>query len=377
MNIQEDKISELLSCHHASSGITGTIALFKDDDLGFSISCADAGRPFHTILGAHTAYGLASAAKLFTAIAALLLIQQRKLALDTSVRDIFGDAFPYLSAEMTIHQLIIHTSGISEYFNDCEPQGFESVWKSTPTYRVREPKDFISLIQTCSTSPRQQGLFKYRNSGYVALGLIVEAVSGQSFYRFVEGNIFESADMTDSGYFHVDMLPNHATVGYLKDGSGRWKSNLFSIPARGGGEGGAYCSPRDMHRLWRAILGGKLLDAPTRQKFLSPQVQDGSDGEWFYSFGYWINQVGNEVIKYTCVGEDPGCSVRYFYYPRNDSALSVFTNVSDGAGKLSVDLQNMLWGSFNQKACEPETLNTCTTALSSCSTQRVCVENVE
>jgi len=80
---------------------------------------------------------------------------------------------------------------------------------------------------------------KYNNAGYILLGMVVEAVSGLHFTDYIGKNIFEKAEMTDAGYFAQDMLPRNTALGYIETESGL-KTNIFSIPAKGGPDGGAY-----------------------------------------------------------------------------------------------------------------------------------------
>lgn len=360
-----DRIESVFEDAFLQKGISGTVSIFNKSDCVFTTSKSDSSRPFYTALGQQTSYGLASGAKLYTALAILTLIDQHEITFDTTLASVLDKEFPSINPDITVFQLLTHTSGISDYYNECEVNGYQKTWQNTPVYTIRKPDDFKKLISKCNSSDNNDREFSYKNSGYILLGLILEKVTESDFHTYLQGHLFNKIGMTASGYYSTDDLPQHATVGYLNDRD-KWKANIHSIPAVGGGEGGAYSSADDLHKLWRFIISGELLSPKLTDHFLSPQVQDGCDGEWFYAFGYWINIVAGKVIKYTCIGEDPGCSIRYFYYPESDTALSVFTNTSSGSGELSVQLQKQLLGSSPGAKDEPQTLSSCTTALSSC-----------
>lgn len=357
-NTTED-IKRLLE-HHQTQGFSGLVCIDHHGEILHQQALLQAGMPMQT-LDFGTAFGLASAGKLLTALAIFKLIGQGHLALKDAINNYLPERLNSPS-EVTVWHLLTHTSGIEEFFDESISDGYGELWRRHPVYAFRRPQDYLPLLQPLAFSKAQLGVYEYKNSAYILLGLIVEEISGQSFVDYVEKNILADAGMTQSGYFESDQLPAHAVHGFVP-GCVRtsWRTNVFSIPPRGGGEGGAYCSPRDLARLWNAIVQGDIL-GPLTAQFLSPQIQDGCDGEWHYAYGFWINRVG-DTARYVSVGEDPGCSVRYSFYPQDGIGIGIFCNVGSRAGPMSVDLQKTIYPLVHRKAGEPATLLTCSTAL--------------
>ncbi|MDZ5035194.1 serine hydrolase domain-containing protein, partial [Clostridium perfringens] len=137
-----------------------------------------------------------------------------------------------------------HTSGLPDYF-------YEDFTEITiPKYMLKEPKDFLPsmIMQKSIFKPGEK--YQYNNGGYVILAYIVEKVSGMRFIDFVKEHIFDVLEMNSSGYFSMDMLPKNCAYGYEENSDGTLKTNIFSIPIIGGGDGGVFVTANDISKLW-------------------------------------------------------------------------------------------------------------------------------
>ncbi|WP_260663558.1 serine hydrolase domain-containing protein [Enterococcus casseliflavus] len=177
---------------------------------------------------------------------------------------------------------------------------------------------------------------KYNNAGYIFLGMVVEAVSGLHFTDYIEKNIFEKAEMTDAGYFAQDTLPRNAALGYIETESGL-KTNIFSIPAKGGPDGGAYVSVEDLEKFWHALISGQLLSKTMTEIFLTPQVYE--EDEFFYGYGGLMKVVEQQVVKYIQMGYDPGVNYHSVYYPDQQLLIAVCSNKSAHAYEMQEVLE--------------------------------------
>ena len=102
--------------------------------------------------------------------------------------------------------------------------------------------------------------FHYNNAGFIILGLIIEEQTGIKFTEYIEKNIFNPIGMNDSGYFSLDRLPRHTALGYIKDETNQnWRTNAYSIPIKGGADGGAYVTAPDMLKFWVALFNNEIL----------------------------------------------------------------------------------------------------------------------
>ena len=144
--------------------------------------------------------------KQFTAIAILILEEQGKLKVTDPVSK-YIPSYPN-GSNITIHQLLTHTSGIKDFTKMKSLQDIAQK-EMTPEQMVdffkNEPVDF---------APGEN--FEYNNSGYVVLGYIIELTSGGSYEDFIKKNIFDKAGMTNSYYASDRKIIKNRAYGYHK-----------------------------------------------------------------------------------------------------------------------------------------------------------------
>ena len=216
--------------------------------------------------GQGTRFNLASVGKLFTAVSILQLVQAGKVTLDATVGSYLPDyPNPAVCESVTLRHLLHHASGLDDIFTEA----FERASKE----RFREPKDFLPLFADKALAFQPGTDFRYSNAGFLVLGLVIEKMSGQSYFEFVQGQVFQPAAMQDSGFFEADEPTKHLAVGYLpnKNRPGHWLANTFLHVVKGGPAGGGYATAADLDRFVRALVGGKLLDAKHTRLALTPQ----------------------------------------------------------------------------------------------------------
>jgi CubicO group peptidase (beta-lactamase class C family) len=322
-------LNQVISGIQSSIDFSGTVLV---EDGNGPAPCASFGfsnRADQLKNNADTRFGIASGCKLFTAIAICQLVDDGKLTFDTKLRDCLDVEFPSFNEEITIHHLLTHTSGIPDYFDEEIMDDFEELWLTRPMYNIRSLSDFLPMFQNEQMKAAPGEAFHYNNAGYILLGLIVEKVSKKLFTDYVQKYIFKRAGMTDSGYFSFDRLPSNTAIGYIDDPDGTWKTNIYSLPVKGGSDGGAYISVNDMGKLWKALFGHLLLTEDTLAKLLTPHAQ--ADDTNYYGYGVWIKKESGQVSKYHVMGYDPGVSFHSAYYPATQTIAVVCSNKSEGA----------------------------------------------
>ncbi|MQR94431.1 serine hydrolase domain-containing protein [Fictibacillus phosphorivorans] len=278
----------------------------------------------------HTRFGIASGCKVFTAVAISQLVEKRMISFDTKLIDCLDIPFKHISSEVTVHHLLTHTSGIPDYFDEEFMDDFEELWVKNPMYHIRRLEDFLPLFQDQPMKNQVGASFSYNNAGFILLGLIVEKASGLVFSDYVQKNILDKADMTDSGYFSFDSLPANTATGYIENSDGTWKTNIYSLPVKGGADGGAFVTAYDMSKFWRALMGYQLLNERNTRQLLTPYTQVNDTG--FYGYGIWIKKdIENNIFKYHVMGYDPGVSFHSAHYPDVSINVVICSNKSDGA----------------------------------------------
>ncbi len=202
-----------------------------------------------------TNYRLASISKQFTAAAILLLAEQGALALDDRARRWLPE-LPSTQDAITIHHLLSHTSGLIDY---------EDI---IPADRV-EPLRDADVLALLEHEPRRHfapgSAWRYSNSGYALLALIVERASGKTFPAFLRERIFVPLGMQDS-LAYVEGAPAIArrAFGYSSI-DGKWMRTDQSLTSSVLGDGGIYSSIDDLARWDAAWYDDRLLDVKSRQ----------------------------------------------------------------------------------------------------------------
>jgi len=290
-----------------------------------------------------TKFPIASGSKIFTSVAICMLVEMGKITFKSKLTDCVDIEFPFFDQDITIHHLLTHTSGVPDYFDEEEMDDYEVLWESMPMYQMRSPKDFLPMFQNGRMKAEVGNSFRYNNSGYILLGLVVEHIAKCSFTDFVEKHIFHKVGMSDSGYFEMDRLPKHTAFGYIDLPDGTWKTNVYSVPVKGGADGGAYVTVGDMAKFWKALLGFELLSEDMTHMLLSPrEVVDVEDDIYYGYAGFMEVNSHQEVIKYIQMGYDPGVNYRAVYEPKSDILIIVCSNQSEGAYELLKEIESIL-----------------------------------
>ncbi|MBD7986220.1 serine hydrolase [Sporosarcina sp. Sa2YVA2] len=290
-----------------------------------------------------TRFSIASGCKIFTAVAICKLVEERKLSFDSKLKDCTNIRFPHFSEDITVQHLLTHTSGVPDYFDEETMEDYEELWVSRPVYGVREPKDFLPLFQDDTMQAEPGGSFQYNNSGYILLGLIVEHMAGCSFTDYVEEHVFRKAGMLDSGYFEVDSLPERVALGYVEQKDGKWKTNIFSLPAKGGPDGGAYTTVEDMAKFWKALTGNRLLSKNMTEMLVKPRVEVDAEEQIFYGYcGYMEVDDHHDAVQYIQMGYDPGVNFRAVHLPQDGTTIVVCSNETEGAYEMMKEIKKVL-----------------------------------
>jgi CubicO group peptidase (beta-lactamase class C family) len=256
-----------------------------------------------------TNFRIASVSKQFTATAVILLVDRGKLSLDDPLTKFFP-GFPDYGKEITVKQLLVHTSGLPEY---------EKLIPPGTTMQLDDLDVLHLLMDTKSPLFKPGEKFAYSNSGYTLLGLIVEAVSQKSFHEFVAGEIFLPLGMKDSVLYQrgLNDVPHRAFGHERKDGN--WVRSDQSLTSAVRGDGGVYTSLRDYQKWLRGIDEQRLLSKASYGAMFSPQVMTDRHGA-HYGYGWFIDEYrGEPRIHHN--GETHGFRACVQRFPKRDAAI--------------------------------------------------------
>lgn len=231
-------------------------------------------------VSAATRFRMASLGKMFTAVAILQLADAGRLSLDDPLSRHLPD-YPNqtVARAITLRQMLNHTSGLGDVFGD----DFPKISTSLKTHR-----DYWGTYASKPLEFEPGTKEGYSNYGFILLGSVIEAVSGQSYYDYVEQHIFRPAGMTSTGSEpETASVPGRANA-YTKN-EGKWVRETATLPWRGTAAGGGYTTTRDLVKFANALQGGKLISAESLAAATQPQnIKD------WYGYGFMVSGTGHD-----------------------------------------------------------------------------------
>lgn len=278
-----------------------------------------------------TKFASASAGKVFVAVGILQLIEQGKIKLDDTIGKILDIDLQNIDADVTVEQLLNHTSGVPDYFDESVMDEYEELWVDYPNYKIRHNSDLLPLFINKPMMYPKGEKFQYNNSGYVLLAMIIEKATGMYFDQYLKENLFDVCDMKSTGYYELDRLPSKCANNYIYCAdTNDLRTNIFSVDVKGTGAGGAFITMKDIVNFWVNLINGKLISKELVSNMLSKKSGDGSDAEeGYYGYGVWIinNPNGKDLPYFQ--GCDPGVSFISEYNPNNNIISVLVSNYGD------------------------------------------------
>ncbi len=312
---------------------SGVVSVSRAGDVLFERAYGLADRRHRIAASSDTMFAIASGCKGFTALVVADLIAEGALAWDTRARAVLGADLPLIADEVTVEQLLAHRSGIGDYLDE----EVEDDWPA----RVRiqdlvDTADFLPVLGGFPTVFRAGERFAYCNGGYVVLALIAERTAGSSYHDLVSERVLARAGMADTGFPRSDDLPGRAATAYLDDG----RTNVFHLPVRGSGDGGAYSTVGDLRAFWTALFAGRILPTDVVARMVAP-ISDVPESRSRYGLGFWLHAEGRTAYL---EGADLGVSFRSAHDPGSGVTWTVMSNTTDGAWPIARLLMDRLAG---------------------------------
>lgn len=271
-----------------------------------------------------TKYNLGSMNKMFTAIAIAQLAQEHKLNFSDSITKYLPNYPNPEFAQVTIHHLLTHTGGTGDIFGPEYDVNIE---------KLKEPKDYISLYGNRSLEFQPGSKWSYSNYGFVLLGAIVENISGQSYYDYIEQHIFYPAGMCSSGSYWKTEETQNLAIGYsLTEAS--LKHNYDFLPMRGSPAGGGYSTVEDLFKFATSLLDNKLLNTEYTNLVTTGKIDLQETEKYAYGF---FDQLDNGIRRFGHSGGAPGINSTLRIYPTSGYVVVVMGNFDPSAADRIAD----------------------------------------
>lgn len=278
-----------------------------------------------------TRFASASTGKVFVAVGILQLIERGRIKFDDTLGMLLSMEFQEIDKDVTVRQLLTHTSGVPDYFDESVMEEYEELWTDYPNYKIRHNSDLLPLFINKPMMYPKGEKFQYNNTGFVLLAMIIEKVAGMHFDEYLKENVFDVCGMKSTGYFELDKLPPRCANHYIYCAdTDDYRTNIYSVDAKGTGAGGAFVTVKDMVRFWTNLISGKLISKELVSEMLRKQSGDGIDPEeGYYGYGVWIIENPNGRDFAYVQGCDPGVSLISEYNPNNGIISVLVSNYGD------------------------------------------------
>lgn len=198
-----------------------------------------------------TRFNIGSINKTFTQLAINQLVRDGKLSLTDTIGKFYPDYPQAASRGATVEQLLTHRGGLSDFFS--------AEFNRSAKDRFASNADYFRLIGSLPPNFAPGEREQYCNGCYIALGAIVEKVSGMPYEKYVAERIFNRAEMTSTGYPRTDRPEADIALGYTRrEGDGSLRNNIAMHGVTGSAAGGGYSTALDLLTYAKALRAGRF-----------------------------------------------------------------------------------------------------------------------
>lgn len=307
------------------------VAVMLGEDVLVAAGFGTANVERHVPATAQTVFRVGSVTKQFTAAAILQLVDEGKLSLGDDITTYMPEP-PADGKTITVGQLLNHTSGLKDY---TDLPSFER-WGRFPTtdeevvaHFLDEPLDF-----------EPGTAYRYSNSGYYLLGMIVEKVSGLEFDDYLRQRVLDPLDLRQTYYCHDEPIIPHRAAGYVwRDG--HLENAPFIHMNTPGAAGGICATPLDLVQWTRALYSGRVLSAGSLALMTTPRGaairgdQPDSGPPSGYGYGLMVSRLGGH-LRIGHGGSINGFLAALSHYPDDGLTIAVLVNSTNALNPGSV-----------------------------------------
>lgn len=325
----DERFDEYLTAAEEVLHFAGAVMVAKEGEVVFSRGYGMADKADSIPNTPDTKYLLASITKQFTAAAILQLAEKKRLSLNHPASKYLPDYPKKIGDRVTIFHLLTHTSGIAEY--TAQPQ-FGEIYLKAATHEevVATFKDIPLQIEPGSE-------WRYSNSGYYLLGLIIEKVSGEPYGEYIRKHIFEPLGMHSSGYPEgwID-FPGLAT-GHTFDSTGSLIPAEVIYNTLPYSAGGLYSTVNDMAKWDAGLRDVRVLKESSLSKMFTPF-------KWRYALGWEVDTLFGHTWAYHG-GQGAGFCTAFMRFVDDPFCVVVLSNNDAGyVQRMAFDLAAVAYG---------------------------------
>jgi CubicO group peptidase (beta-lactamase class C family) len=310
----------------AGLGFSGVVLVAKDDKVVFQDGYGWADAKRRILIRLDSIFDIGSGVKAFTATAIMQLEEQGRLNTADRISK-YINGVPSDKAEITIHQLLTHTSGLNfDYFYDQASAADRAI--------MRDREKYIKGVLSYPLAFKPGEGRIYSNTGFSLLAIIIENVSGESYEQYVSRHLFKPAGMTETGYYIPRDLSRVARgyndgdtdFGYPWESQWENKKALWDLM----GNGGMLTTLNDVYKWMVAIKGTKIVSQKTKDKMFRAYAPNSSQ-----ALGWNVGTTeGSPYVFREGDAVPQAWNVEFRLYPDDDLIAIVLANKRVRAGSI-------------------------------------------
>jgi len=278
---KKERLAAMMKTYHDYNMFDGAVLVAEKGKIVYTGAYGLANREWNIPNRTDTKFMIGSVSKPLTAVLMLIQVQKGLIRLDGTLADYLPEYKNKPAANVTIRQLLNHTSGIPNY--DIIKDFFPRISRQNFS-REGYMKIFIDSALAFAPGTR----YAYSSWGYFTLGYIMERVTQKSYAQLMKDDIFTPLKMNNSGsYYHTQIVPNRAT-GYDYSFGG-YTSSDFRDQSNTMGTGDIYSTVEDLFKFHMALADNTLLDKELTTGMFTPGIKPAD-----YGYGWF-----NKPFKYT------------------------------------------------------------------------------
>jgi D-alanyl-D-alanine carboxypeptidase len=264
-----------------AAGAPGAVALVRDGDRTVRLASGLADRARNAPMRVTDRFRVGSVTKTFVSSVVLQLAGEGRLSLDDTVERWLPGLVPN-GGGITIRQLLSHTSGLYDYTQD--PSVLEPYLRGHLRV-VRAPRTLVGRAIAHPPLFAPGAEWSYSNTGYLLLGLILEAAGGESLGAQLQQRIFTPLGLRRTTFDTSPRISGRHAHGYFALGKRSLRDVSVFSPSFAWAAGAIVSTAGDLVRFYRALLQGRVL-RPDLLDAMKTTVAMGPPGE-SYGFGLW------------------------------------------------------------------------------------------
>jgi CubicO group peptidase (beta-lactamase class C family) len=308
----------------AQQKFSGTILIARGGEVLYQEAFGKSNNASGVANTLDTKFHLGSMPKMFTSVAVAQLVQAGKLKYDEPISAYLPD-YPNqeVARKVTLHHLLTHTSGLGDYFGpDFGKKSGE----------LKKLEDYYQFFASKPLRFEPGTSWSYSNAGMHVAGIIVERISGMSYYDYVERHVFGRAGMARTGNDFRSLPEPGLATGHTRMGTDDvleldppTRANTSTLPPRGGPAGGAHSTLADLYRFSQALIANRLIGDTYTRLVTTGKVESRGGSGAKYAYGFEEFSIhGKRVIGHS--GGAPGMNAILRIAPGSGHVVVVLSN---------------------------------------------------